>query len=111
MPLYRESANLLIVANVVDYYDLDDVSNDPTPVNGATVSAKVYAPDRQTQLGSTVTLTAETGQAQNTYRGIFPASVNLSGYQTVAVRYEVDPSGTGDATVIQIRWTTEIVLD
>ena len=111
MSLYRDSANLLIVIGAVDYYDLDATTKAPAPVDGATVTAKVYTPDRATQLGGTVTLTAEADQDQNTYRGILPSSVDLSDYETVMIRYEVNPGGAGDPLAIQVRWVEEEVLD
>ena len=107
MSLKRDSANLLKVTGVVDYYDLD-AAGDPTPVLGATVKAQVFKSDRSTQLGSDVVLTVETDQPQNDYRGIFPATDLLDTEDEVSVRYEVNAGG---ASAISVSWVDEEVVD
>lgn len=106
MPLRRGSANLLQALDVVDFYTLD-AAGKPTPVVGATATAKVYTTDRETQIGTEVTLTAEAG-TPNDYRGILPANVDLSAYSRVAIRTEVDAGGNNAKVV---RWTEEMVVD
>lgn len=108
MSLKRDSANLLIVQGVVDYYDLDATTKAPAPVVGATVTAQIYALDRITLIGSEVILTAEADQAPNTYRGISPATVDLSAHDEVAIKYVVNAGGDWSRST---SWVEEAVVD
>ena len=107
MALKRDSANLLMVIGVVDYYDLD-ADGAPALVTGATVTAQIYSPDRATPIGDEVILTAEADQAQNNYRGISPATVDLSAYDEVLIKYVVNAGGDWSRST---SWVEERVVD
>jgi len=90
--LYRNSSNLVIVEDLVDWNDRDATSRAPTPVIAdVIVTAQVFSPDRATPLHpSPVNLVQEDDQPQNYYRGILPSTVDYGDYTEASVLFVID---------------------
>jgi hypothetical protein len=106
--LYKNSANLLIIQDLVDWFDRDAAGN-PTPItSGVSVTARIYEPTRTTAISAVIVLTQEADQAQNMYRGIAPKTVDLNPYSEVSIKFMVD--GASDGAYLE-RWKDVKVVE